>query len=329
MLTPEQLRRHQFSVNALGFYKVEDVDSFFNEAADSYEQLAAECNSLRQKMSFLAQKLEDYRQDEGALGSALLVAQRTADKMVKEAKEEAGKITAESSEKAETLLFDAKRCAEQTISEANRRAQELTDKVREDTERQLSEAAQTAETAVNNANSEAERIMSEARAESAEKLENANREAEEIIYKATGKAQEDLKNLTAAVAAEETALETVRREADKFRSELLSLYRSHIELIGSIPRYEELETAPEIAPEEAAAEETETFDDIEEFSEEPAEGVSVSDAFEEEVIEEAELPQIEEIIDFGAVEETLHDETAKTVYEGGFHLNLDEITSDE
>lgn len=320
MLTPEQLRRHQFSVNALGFYKVEDVDSFFNEAADSYEQLAAECNSLRQKMSFLAQKLEDYRQDEGALGSALLVAQRTADKMVKEAKEEADKITAESSEKAEALLFDAKRCAEQTVSEANRQAKELTDKVNEDTSRQLSEASQTAESTVSAANAEAEKILSEARAESEEKLENANREAEDIIYKATGKAQEDLSNLTAAVAAEETALETVRREADKFRTELLSLYRSHIELIGSIPRYEEPETVPESADEEVAVQETEALDIVEELSEEPAEEVFES---------EAELPEIEEIIDFGAVEETAHDETAQTVYGGGFHLNLDEITSDE
>lgn len=326
MLTPEQFRRHNFSINALGFYKADDVDSFLSEAADSYEQVVAECNSLRQKMGFLAQKLEDYRQDEGALGAALLVAQRTADKMIKDAQEQADKLKDEANENAESMILDAKRYSEQTLGDAASKAQDMTSHAQAEAEKKIKEATESAQAAINFAETQAQEILSDAEKNSMAKLEKAEREAEEIIYKATGKAQEDLKVLTADVEKEKIALEAIRRESDGFRSQLMNLYRAHIELINKIPQYETEEQAQSDEVEETAP------DDIEEVIDEPStedslcdtEGENVS-GDEENNVSISESASDEE--DYSSVIESasLDKDESESEQNEGFHLNLDEL----
>lgn len=115
MLTPEQLREKSFQTTGRGSYRSEDVDSFFSEVSASYEQMYKENAELIKKISILAKKIEEYRADEESLKMALLNAQKLADK-----------ITAEAKENAEKELADAKAEAEKVIADANAEAEDIT-----------------------------------------------------------------------------------------------------------------------------------------------------------------------------------------------------------
>lgn len=136
MLTPDKLKEKSFQTTGRGSYRAEDVDSFMSEVSASYEQMFKENGDLIKKISILAKKVEEYRADEESLKMALLNAQKLADKITAEAKEEsdkvldaakteAEKITANAKAEAETTLENAKAEADEVIKDANRQSNEI------------------------------------------------------------------------------------------------------------------------------------------------------------------------------------------------------------
>ena len=76
MLTPAQVRNHQFSASGRGTYRAAEVDDFFASVCDSYEQMFRENGELLKKIGLLADKVEEYKSDEDNIREALLTAQR-------------------------------------------------------------------------------------------------------------------------------------------------------------------------------------------------------------------------------------------------------------
>jgi cell division initiation protein len=89
-------------------YKVEDVDAFFTQVADEYQRLCEENEILEQKINTLANKVEEYRNDENSLRSILIEAKRLGDSIIVKAKEQ-----------AEMIVKEAKVAAENVITRAN------------------------------------------------------------------------------------------------------------------------------------------------------------------------------------------------------------------
>ena len=81
--------------------------------AESYTQNEA----LLKKISLLADKVEEYRRDEDTIRSALLVAQRTADQVVREAKEKAEACIAGAESQAKALEEEANARSGQVMQE--------------------------------------------------------------------------------------------------------------------------------------------------------------------------------------------------------------------
>ena len=69
----------------------------------SFEEAYTQNEALLKKISLLADKVEEYRRDEDTIRSALLVAQRTADQVVREAKEKADACLAGAENRAKAL----------------------------------------------------------------------------------------------------------------------------------------------------------------------------------------------------------------------------------
>ena len=107
MLNPNEIANKQFS-NGRG-YRAEEVDSYLRQIASDIGELIEEKRDLEKKMMVLADKLEEYKEDEESLRAALLGAQKLGDSVVREAKA-----------KAQSLLEDAEAQAVQLVENAKK-----------------------------------------------------------------------------------------------------------------------------------------------------------------------------------------------------------------
>ena len=85
MFTPQQIDQISFDKAHFGGYDMQQVDEFLEPLTEDYVTLYKENALLKSKMRVLVSKLEEYRKNEASMKEAVLTAQRTCDKMVKDA----------------------------------------------------------------------------------------------------------------------------------------------------------------------------------------------------------------------------------------------------
>ena len=85
MITPQQIEQISFSRATFGGYDMQSVDEFLEPLTEDYVTLYKENALLKSKMRVLVGKREEYRQNEASMKDAMVNAQKTCDKMVKEA----------------------------------------------------------------------------------------------------------------------------------------------------------------------------------------------------------------------------------------------------
>ena len=108
MMTPDSIANKRFD-KAMGGYRQDEVDAFLEQIANEFRALQAEKDDLERKVEVLANKIEEYREDEDSLRSALIGAQKLGDSVIRESKA-----------KAETILLDAKVEAAKIVETAQR-----------------------------------------------------------------------------------------------------------------------------------------------------------------------------------------------------------------
>lgn len=117
MLTPSEISNKKFEKTRMSSgYKMDDVDDFLDEVLASFEALITEKERLKaqnaeldKKIEVLAEKLEEYRNDEDSLRAALMGAQRLGDSIVKDAKTKADILLRDASIKADRVIDSAKK----------------------------------------------------------------------------------------------------------------------------------------------------------------------------------------------------------------------------
>lgn len=136
MLTPDVVKSKSFQATGRGAYRAEDVDGFFAEVSASYEQMFKENGELIKKISILANKVEQYKEEEDSLRKALISAQTLADKIVKDAREsvegtlekaeaDADEMRAKASAEAEEIVAKAKAEADAVVLQSKKDADEI------------------------------------------------------------------------------------------------------------------------------------------------------------------------------------------------------------
>ncbi len=96
----EELKAVTFEKAPFG-YRVEEVDRYIDRVSESVSSLARENEDLVAKLEILAAKVEEYRQDEESMRSALIGAQKLGDSIVKDSKNKAESILREATVRAE------------------------------------------------------------------------------------------------------------------------------------------------------------------------------------------------------------------------------------
>lgn len=111
MLTPETIASRRFD-KQVGGYKQDEVEMFLQQVAGEYAKLLSEKEDLEKKIEVLAEKVEQYREDEDSLRSALIGAQKLGDSVIRESKSKAEYILREAQAQADQILENAQKSIE-------------------------------------------------------------------------------------------------------------------------------------------------------------------------------------------------------------------------
>ena len=137
MFTPQQIEQISFSRATFGGYDMQSVDEFLEPLTEDYVTLYKENALLKSKMRVLVGKLEEYRKNEASMKDAIVNAQKTCDKMVKEAEEkcklmlsQANSAAAENTRSADALVALEQTRVEEAKAEAVNRIEALQEQIK-------------------------------------------------------------------------------------------------------------------------------------------------------------------------------------------------------
>ncbi len=212
MITPSDINDKRFSTVKNGGYDASEVNEFLQASAESYVAVVEENKQLFRKMEILAKKIEEYRDEEDSIKSALITAQKTANAITKQAKDGAESVLTESTEKAQKIVQDAKEKANGIVKEADEYAKSVKEENLEEAEAIISAAEIKANEAIN-----ASKIVSKNIIEEAKSL------ADNLVKKAREK-KESYENI----------LNDIKAESLEIKESLVSLYESQLEKIKSV-----------------------------------------------------------------------------------------------
>ena len=94
-ITPSDLCNQPFRRAVFGGYKMDEVDAFLNRAADQLESLLEQLRLLKAQNEEQKGRIEEYRQMEGTLRSALISSQKFGEDTVDAARREAQALVEE------------------------------------------------------------------------------------------------------------------------------------------------------------------------------------------------------------------------------------------
>src|SRR3712207_2362281 len=105
-LRPIDVRRKEFKSGFRG-YDANQVDDFLDEVADEFERTYAENRRLSEELTVLKGRLEQFEELEGAIREALVHAQQVARDLRRNANKEAELVVREAKEQAHRILADS------------------------------------------------------------------------------------------------------------------------------------------------------------------------------------------------------------------------------
>lgn len=315
MISSKELRQKDLEITQNG-YNIAEVDALMAESAATIDAYEKQSGDLYHKLEVLAGKIEEYRQEEDAIKTALVTAQKMADKITKESNETASLLISKSEETAKNTVADAKAESDKIISSAREYSTNL-----------IAEKTQQAEEIINKAQDKANEAIASAKVVAQDILEQAKQISDDLIAKS--KAEKE---------AYEILSNTIKNDAKEFIEKIKVLYNNELDALNSakLDKEDTDTTAEEKSIAEIDSEVTGLVDEIEELTssipetveEAKAEAPEQTDSAEE--VDEAEEQVIEETVENEAEEEALEQEEDNK--EPAFDLDeieYEEITDDD
>ena len=124
MFTPQQIDQISFSKATFGGYNMQQDDEFLEPLTEDYVTLYKENALLKSKMRVLVGKLEEYRKNEAAMKDAVVNAQRTCDKMVREAEAKCAQMLKDANATASAAAAQNTKANDDLVAAENARVEE-------------------------------------------------------------------------------------------------------------------------------------------------------------------------------------------------------------
>ncbi|HBA93188.1 MAG TPA: hypothetical protein DCZ02_01070, partial [Ruminococcaceae bacterium] len=283
MISSGELLKKDLEITQNG-YNMAEVDAVISEAAATIDAYEKQSGDLYHKLEVLAGKIEEYRQEEDAIKTALVTAQKMADKITKESNETAKLLLTKSEESAKKTVADAKNESDKIINSArdystnlieskNKEADEIIAKAQAKANEAISSAKVVAQDILDQAKQISDDLISKAKAEKEayEILSNTiKQDAKEFIEKVKGLYNEELDALNSAKLDTETSDVSQDSSIQEIDDEIDDLIGEIDDFTSSIPQVHEIDdTEAEtqaVAEKEAAGEAEEIIEEIEEKS---------------------------------------------------------------
>ena len=315
MISSKELRQKDLEITQNG-YNIAEVDALMAESAATIDAYEKQSGDLYHKLEVLAGKIEEYRQEEDAIKTALVTAQKMADKITKESNETASLLISKSEETAKDTVANAKAESDKIISSAREYSTNL-----------IAEKTQQAEEITNKAQDKANEVIASAKVVAQDILEQAKQISDDLIAKS--KAEKE---------AYEILSNTIKNDAKEFIEKVKSLYNNELDALNSAKLDKENDDteSEEKSIAEIDSEVSGLVDEIEEFTSsipQPISSEESDDDTEDAEAEEAE--DLQEVIapdDAEDSEEEIEYEREEDNKEPAFDLNeieYEEITDDE
>lgn len=315
MISSKELRQKDLEITQNG-YNIAEVDALMAESAATIDAYEKQSGDLYHKLEVLAGKIEEYRQEEDAIKTALVTAQKMADKITKESNETASLLISKSEETAKDTVANAKAESDKIISSAREYSTNL-----------IAEKTQQAEEITNKAQDKANEVIASAKVVAQDILEQAKQISDDLIAKS--KAEKE---------AYEILSNTIKNDAKEFIEKVKSLYNNELDALNSAKLDKENDDteSEEKSIAEIDSEVSGLVDEIEEFTSsipQPISSEESGDDTEDAEAEEAE--DLQEVIapdDAEDSEEETEYEREEDNKEPAFDLNeieYEEITDDE
>ena len=235
-LTPTDVANKQFRIAFRG-YSLDEVDAFLDEVENELARLLRDNSDLRTRAGAApaaapaaaasaeppaaaqVAPLAGMEGQEAALRT-LLLAQRTADEAIAEARAEAEQMVASARSEADSTLLSARAEAEQTLSSARAEAERTLTSARAEAEQTLTSARAEAEQTLTSAHSEADSTLSSARAEAEQALTASRTRAAQLDQEVAAKIQAATGDLETRRRALESRIEELRAFEREYRTRL-------------------------------------------------------------------------------------------------------------
>lgn len=315
MISSKELRQKDLEITQNG-YNIAEVDALMAESAATIDAYEKQSGDLYHKLEVLAGKIEEYRQEEDAIKTALVTAQKMADKITKESNETASLLISKSEETAKDTVANAKAESDKIISSAREYSTNL-----------IAEKTQQAEEITNKAQDKANEVIASAKVVAQDILDQAKQISDDLIAKS--KAEKE---------AYEILSNTIKNDAKEFIEKVKSLYNNELDALNSAKLDKENDDteSEEKSIAEIDSEVSGLVDEIEEFTSsipQPISSEESDDDTEDAEAEEAE--DLQEVIvadDAEDSEEEIEYEREEDNKEPSFDLNeieYEEITDDD
>ena len=359
MISANELRNVNLTKAENG-YSLEEVNAVLNAAADTIDGYVNENKELYRKMELLAAKIEEYRAEEDSIKSALITAQKMADKITRESNDAAEQLKTKSEASAQKIVTDANDKAEKLVSEARDYAASIIKEKTDEANSITSDAEKKANDAINSSKIVAQNILDQAK-EISDDLITKSKEEKEAYEKLTAvlkdNAQEFIANVSALYIRQLEELKSAKLETKSgsdedvtsIQQEVDSLVNEMDEMENAIPTAVKIDEPA--ATEEAEEEPQETSfddlpsaddkdyeviadDDFEEIDEEPADPMKAVEAFSQNEISPIDTDAIPvmEITEDARMqseqEKSLFDNDEELPFESYFHVKKDDAHGD-
>lgn len=315
MISSKELRQKDLEITQNG-YNIAEVDALMAESAATIDAYEKQSGDLYHKLEVLAGKIEEYRQEEDAIKTALVTAQKMADKITKESNETASLLISKSEETAKDTVANAKAESDKIISSAREYSTNL-----------ISEKTQQAEEITNKAQDKANEVIASAKVVAQDILDQAKQISDDLIAKS--KAEKE---------AYEILSNTIKNDAKEFIEKVKSLYNNELDALNSAKLDKENDDtdAEEKSIAEIDSEVSGLVDEIEEFTSSIPQPISSEESDDDtENAEAEEAEALQEVIapdDAEDSEEETEYEREEDNKEPAFDLNeieYEEITDDD
>lgn len=318
MISSKEIRQLDLAVTQNG-YNTKEVDSVLSECALTIDAYQKENEELYRKMELLAAKIEEYRLEENAIKTALVTAEKMAEKIKKESNDEATELLEKSRQEADSTVSSAKTEADKIISSAREYSSTLIEDKTNEASEIITNAQNKANEAINSAKIVAQDILDQAKQISEDLISKskAEKEAYEILTNTIkSDAKEFIEKVKALYNSELEALNSAnletsdedtkqaQKDVDDIDDDVSSLKEEIEDVSSSIPdevviestQDEETEVEQEVEEAEASQESQDDFEIIDDEPEqEELEPMTFEPEIEQEEVKEAEETQSEEL----------------------------------